>query len=151
MNTRNRVVKIYCMVFNAVFNSISVISLRPVRLSMLFRSSFNQYSAQYSFQATGCFFHITIVETVDTGEKGISPVAMTITNPRKEYWPSWGSNQRPSILKSCTLPNDRLGYGARLELVGWLVVLEFNATLTAKVISRRSVTHICFLAFSHQY
>ena len=33
----------------------------------------------------------------------------------------------------------------------WLVVLGFNATLTAKVISGRSVTHMCFLAFSHQY
>ena len=29
----------------------------------------------------------------------------------------------------------------------WLVVLGFNATLTAKVIS----WHMCFLAFSHQY
>ena len=36
-------------------------------------------------------------------------------------------------------------------LVAWLVVLGFNATLTAKVISWRSVTHMCFLAFSHQY
>ena len=33
----------------------------------------------------------------------------------------------------------------------WLVVLGFNTTLTAKVISWRSVTHMCFLAFSHQY
>ena len=33
----------------------------------------------------------------------------------------------------------------------WLVVLGFNATLTAKVISWRSMTHMCFLAFSHQY
>ena len=33
----------------------------------------------------------------------------------------------------------------------WLVVLGFNATLTAKVISWRLVTHMCFLAFSHQY
>ena len=31
------------------------------------------------------------------------------------------------------------------------VVLGFNTTLTAKVISWRSVTHMCFLAFSHQY
>ena len=39
-----------------------------------------------------------------------------------------------------------------VELIdGWLVVLGFNATLTAKVISWRSVTHECFLAFSHQY
>ena len=44
-----------CMVFNTVFNSISVISGRPVQLSMLSLSSFNQYSAQYSFQGTGCF------------------------------------------------------------------------------------------------
>ena len=35
--------------------------------------------------------------------------------------------------------------------LGWLVVLGFNATLTAKVISWRSVTHMCFLAFSHKY
>ena len=37
------------------------------------------------------------------------------------------------------------------EQNGWLVVLGFNATLTAKVISWRSLTHMCFLAFSHQY
>ena len=35
--------------------------------------------------------------------------------------------------------------------LGWLVELGFNATLTAKVISWRSVTHMCFLVFSHQY
>ena len=35
--------------------SISVISLRQVHLSMLSLISFNQYSAQYSFQTTGCF------------------------------------------------------------------------------------------------
>ena len=41
--------------FIAVFNNISLISLRPMHLSMLSSRSFNQYSAQYSFQATGCF------------------------------------------------------------------------------------------------
>ena len=30
----------------------------------------------------------------------------------------------------------------RFQLAGWLVVLGFNATLTAKVISWRSVTHV---------
>ena len=39
----------------------------------------------------------------------------------------------------------------QVDRLGWLVVLGFNATLTAKVISWRSVTHMCFLAFSHQY
>ena len=32
-----------------------------------------------------------------------------------------------------------------------MVVLRFKATLTVKAISWRSVTHMCFLAFSHQY
>ena len=36
-------------------------------------------------------------------------------------------------------------------LVGWMVVLGFKATLTAKVISWRSVMHLCFLAFSYHY
>ena len=34
-------------------------------------------------------------------------------------------------------------------LVGWLY-WGFNGSFTAKVISRRSVTHMCFLAFLHQ-
>ena len=36
------------MELNAVFSGISVISRRPIHLSMLSCSSFNQYSAQYS-------------------------------------------------------------------------------------------------------
>ena len=73
------------MVFDTVFNSISVIMQQPVHLSMLSWSSFSQYSLQYSFQATGCFPNITIVETTDSSERG-----MTIINPWKEYWLSWG-------------------------------------------------------------
>ena len=53
--------------------------------------------------------HITIVETEDCGERGMNPVAMTIINPRKEYWPSRGSNQRPRVPKSATLPTELLG------------------------------------------
>ena len=44
-----------CMVFNADFNLILVISRRPVHISMPPWSSFNQYSIQYCFQAIGCF------------------------------------------------------------------------------------------------
>ena len=38
-----------------------------------------------------------------------------------------------------------------VTVFGWLDVLGFNATLTAKVISWWSVTHMCFLAFSYKY
>ena len=30
-----------------------------------------------------------IVETMDSSERGMNPVAMTIINPQKECWPSW--------------------------------------------------------------
>ena len=49
---------------------------------------------------------ITIVETTERGERGMNPVAMTIINPRKEYWPSRRSNQRPPVHKSTTLPTE---------------------------------------------
>ena len=55
--------------------------------------------------------HITIVETTDSSERGMNLVAMTIINPRKEYWPSQGSNQRPPVLKSPTLPTDIFSFG----------------------------------------
>ena len=40
---------------------------------------------------------------------------------------------------------------SKMLTFGWLVVFGFNATLTAKVILWRSLTHMCFLAFSPQY
>ena len=46
--TINRVID--CMVFNTVFNSISVILQWPVYQPILSWGSFNQYSTQYSFQ-----------------------------------------------------------------------------------------------------
>ena len=41
---------------------------------------------------------------MDSGERGMNPVATNIINPRKEYLPSWGSNQRPPVVKSPMLP-----------------------------------------------
>ena len=46
---------------------------------------------------------------MDSGERGMNPLAMTIINPGKEYWPSRGSNQRPPVLNSTTLPTELLG------------------------------------------
>ena len=83
-----------CMVFNAIFNSISVISRWPVHLSMLFWSSFIQYSIFFS---------------TDSGERGMDPVAMTIIDIWKEYWPSWESNQLPPVVKSAMLPTELWG------------------------------------------
>ena len=51
--------------------------------------------------------HIIIVETIDSGERGMNPVT-SIINHRKEYWASRGSNERPPVLKSTTLPTELL-------------------------------------------
>ena len=37
--------------------------------------------------------HIIIVVTMDSGERGMNPVAITIISAQKEYWPSRGQNQ----------------------------------------------------------
>ena len=52
---------------------------------------------------------IIIAETMDSGVRGMNPVLMTTINPWKEYWPSLGSNQRPPVLKFCTLPTELWG------------------------------------------
>ena len=50
--------------------------------------------------------HVTIVETTDSGERGMNSIAMTIINPRKKCWPSWGLNKRPPVLKPAKLPTE---------------------------------------------
>ena len=135
------------MVFNTVFNSISFISRLPVHLSMLSWNSFNQYSAQYSFQATGRFYYITVVKTTNSAEKGMIPVPMTIINPWKEYWLSRGLNQRPPVLKSAMLPTElwgsdleknvekgeNAGYQHFLLFPTFSILLMTNLTITAKI------------------
>ena len=64
------------MVFNAVFVIIFVISRQPSAPIHAFLDIL-----QYSFQATGSF---PIVETTDSGERGMNHVAMATINPRKE-------------------------------------------------------------------
>ena len=50
---------------------------------------------------------------MDSGERKMNPVAMTIINPRKEYWPSRRSNQRPPVPKFATLPTEVWGSANR--------------------------------------
>ena len=64
----------------------------------------------------------------------MNPVAMTIINPWKEYWPSQGLNQWPPVLKSPTLPT---------KLWAWLKELEKN-------IRKWQCVHIIFYGWSVQ-
>ena len=90
------------MVFYTVFNSISVLSRRSVHLSMLsLRFYFCPVFRTIFIPSHWLLSNTSVVETMDSGERGMNPVAMIIINPMKEYWPGWGSNQRPPVLKSC--------------------------------------------------
>ena len=53
-------------------------------------------------------FFITIVKTMDSIERGMNPVAMTIISPRKYFWPSRRSNLGPPGLNP--LPDDILDW-----------------------------------------
>ena len=55
------------------------------------------------FQSHLLLSHILIVKTMDSSERGMNPVWMTIINILKEYWPIWGSNQQSPVLRSCAL------------------------------------------------
>ena len=73
--------------------------------------------------------HSTIVETTDSSERVMNPVAMTIINPLKKYLPSRGLNQQPLVLKSAKLPTELWG------LAPWQQNLE-QTTLRTSVQSR---------------
>ena len=55
------------------------------------------------------------METRDSGERGMNPVAMTVINPCKEYWLSQGLNQPPPVLKPATLQIERWGLAVQEE------------------------------------
>ena len=77
-----------CMVFKQFFNNISVISLKPVHLSMLYWSYLTSTKKTKFFPSHWLLSQITNIETMDSCERGINPVAMSIINPPEEYWPS---------------------------------------------------------------
>ena len=60
--------------------------------------------------------HITIIETMGSSEKGMNPLTLTIINPWKEYWPSWGLNHPPPVLMSCILPTKLQGPATKFKV-----------------------------------
>ena len=56
-----------------------------------------------------------IIETMESDERGMSPVKIAIINPLEENWPSRGSNQRTSVLNSCILPTELCVCGLNRE------------------------------------
>ena len=61
-------------------------------LFMGFHDFFLSVSHRVFFPSRWLLSHITIIETSDSGEREMNHVAMTLMNPRKEYWLCRGSN-----------------------------------------------------------
>ena len=68
---------------------------------------------------------------MDSGARGMNPVAITIINPRQEYWPTQGSNQRPPVLKSAMLLTELWDLGMKTceNLVNSYKALPCNSKL----------------------
>ena len=62
------------------------------------------------------------------GERGMNTVAVTIINPRKQYWLSWRSNQRPPVLKSATCKT--MGYSLKALLGIWLLPMTSDCAFS---------------------
>ena len=60
--------------------------------------------------------HITTIQAMNSIERGINPAKMTIINPGKKCWPSWGSNKRLLVLKSNTSTTELHGLGCLLMI-----------------------------------
>ena len=74
---------------------------------------------------------------MNSSERGMSPVAMTIINHWKEYWP--GSNQQPPVLKYATLltelwglAGDNMNVHLTTQIFNWsdVTVVEDNTNLS---------------------
>ena len=96
-------VSLCCITLNQTspnYESIEFILLK-YQLNHNVKSSCDMSKNSKRFQA--------LSTSADCTRRGMNPVVMIIINLRTENWPSQGSNQRPPVLKSCTLPTELLG------------------------------------------
>ena len=131
----------YWILYNAVFNIFKLYRCGQYTYPCL--PGFFFFSCTIFFPSRWLLSHITISETMDIGERGMNPVAITIINFRKEYGPRKGSNQRPPVLKSLMLPNGLCG----LDLLFSITPCENNNWNENIVISTITIslhsTNIC--------
>ena len=88
------------MMLNTVANIISVIvaASAPSNATQDFFSIHTRYNILSKPPAAFPYNHCRNI--MASGKRGMDPVAMTIFDPQKEYWPSHGPNQLPVVLNS---------------------------------------------------
>ena len=98
------------IVFNAVFNIISIISLWTLHLPILSWRLILPVRSTILFPKQWLLFHIIIVETINSGERGMDPCPITVMSSRVEISQA---RDRTKILvfylKSFTMPTELYG------------------------------------------
>ena len=95
-----------------VFNKSSVISRWPVHLPWCFSGVL--FTSTLHNIISICYWllpHITIAKTMDSGERGMNLVTMTIINPLKKYWPSLGIEPETSCVQVLHSTDWAMGLG----------------------------------------
>ena len=105
---------------------------------MLSWSSFDQYASRYSTKPLAAFPHNHCRNNGQRWERNESCRNDYRQSSETEYWQSLGSNQRPPVLKSATLPT---------ELWGSTLVLGYNINYFSKNISRIFLTIYTYISF----
>ena len=129
------------VVVNAVFNSFSYITAASAPTYRCFPGILLTSTPHNILSNPLAAFPHNHCRNTDSGERGMNLVAMTIYNPRKEYWPSRGSNQRPPFLKSSTLPTELWGSARKMSLSNWSLAEKFISKLALNL----AIIVICFL------
>ena len=93
-----------CVVFNIIFNLIQFATASASIYAFL--EFFLLVLHTVFFQNHWLLSHIIIAETMESGERGINPVTMTIINLQTEYWTSKISNLPLPVLRFCRLPTE---------------------------------------------
>ena len=63
----------------------------------------------------------------------MNPAAMSVINPRKEYWPSQGLNQQSPVLKSALLPPELWCLATKILDWSYLKVIADNIKISEKL------------------
>ena len=116
---------ITCTVFKAIFNRIFgyiAAASAPIRTFL----ELIQSVLRTIFFPSNCLLSdISIVQTINSGERGINPVAMT-NQFSERILAHRGSNQLPHVLKSCALSTELWGSAKILIQIRLLELCRLN-------------------------
>ena len=127
------------------FNIISFIYQQPVHVSMLSQRSLPALRTIF-FASHWLLSYITIVKAMDSGERGMNPVVVTIINSWKEHGPSGDQTSNLHVFFSSPLCY-QLSYGG-LAMKRLITLLYFSVLYHSRK-RKNKMQLISTFTFSH--